>query len=367
MNKLLTHFESKTNDFSVENRIAMAPMTRVRATEYRNVTDEMVKYYQQRSTAGLLITEGVIVSPEGAGYIKTPGIYTKRQMDGWRKVTRAVHQEGGKIFAQIWHCGAVSHPTYHNGFPPKGPSAVNPLTQTYTLDGFKDSVVAQEMTLEDIEEVIRDFELAALRSIDVGFDGVQIHAANGYLFDQFFRSGTNLRTDNYGGSLENRSRLFFEVLERVIAIVGSDKVSVRLSPAGQIQVLPDSNIIETYDYIVRKLNNYDIAFLELLEPTNFLDSVMAERDDSEEIRFEQPVCEHYRNIYDGTLMTNGGYTPDSALEVLEKGSADLVSFGNLYISNPTLVDKIKNGVTEFTPVNKAYMYAGEEKGFTDYI
>ncbi|MGF1880036.1 alkene reductase [Vibrio splendidus] len=367
MNKLLTSFKSKTNDFYVENRVTMAPMTRVRATEYRNVTEEMTTYYQQRATAGLIITEGVIISPEGAGYIKTPGIYTERQINGWKKVTDAVHQEGGKIFAQIWHCGAVSHPTYHGGFPPKGPSKINPSTQTFTLDGFKDSVVAQEMTLEDINEVIRDFELAAIRAVDAGFDGVQIHGANGYLFDQFFRSGTNLRTDNYGGCLENRSRLFFEVLERVIAAVGSSRVAVRLSPAGQIQVLPDSNVIETYDFIVNKLNDYDIAFLELLEPKNFFANLMTESDNSKQICFDRPVCEHYRDIYDGTIMTNGGYTPESALEALEKESADLVSFGNLYISNPTLVGKIRAGITELESVNKDYLYVGEKQGYTDYV
>lgn len=355
----------KLGPYTLKNRVAMAPMTRVRATPERNITDSMVEYYRQRASAGLIITEGTIVCPGGAGYVCTPGIYTARQIEGWKRVTDAVHEREGRIFVQLWHCGSVSHPLYHDGFPPLGVSPVDPKTQTFTVEGFKDSVVPREMSREDIAEVVDYFRRAAVNAMNAGFDGVKIHGSNGYLFDQFIRSGSNTRSDQYGGSVENRARFHFEVLDAVTSEIGQQYTGIRLSPSGLVQVLPEPNTREAYGYVINRLNDYkDLAFLELLESVNFLGDNWETRE-GHDTNMVENVTEHYRKVYKGTLITNNGYNQRTGNGAIEDGIADVVSFGAKFIANPDLVERFAENAP-LNEIDKEHMYQGGDVGYTDY-
>jgi len=353
----------KLGRYTLKNRVVMAPMTRVRATPDNNVTDIMIEYYRQRASAGLIVSEGLIVSPDGAGYIQTGAIWSRRHVTDWKKITDAVHEEGGRIFAQLWHTGAVSNPKFHNGYPPRAPSAVNPNTQTFSADGFLPSVVPREMTTADIKELVDNFRQAAANAIEAGFDGVQLHGGNGYIFDQFLRDGSNKRTDEYGGSIENRARFQFEVLDAVIAEIGEDRVSLRLAPSGVVQVSPESDTRSTYTYVIERLNDYkNLAFLEVLETLR--------SDMVKEVEFDDPsrvedVAKYYREIYKGTFMANGGFTRETGNQTIEEGVADLVSFGAYYIANPDLVERFEQKA-ELNAIDEANMYMGEALGYTDY-
>lgn len=355
----------KLGPYTLKNRIVVAPMTRVRATVDYNVNDMMVEYYRQRASAGLIINEGTIVAPDGAGYIRTGAIYSKRQIAGWKRVTDVVHEEGGRIFCQLWHTGAVSNPVFHNGFPPRAPSAVDPKTETFTTEGFKPSVMPREMDIEDIKEAVDNFRQAAANAIEAGFDGVEIHASNGYIFDQFLRDGSNKRTDEYGGSIENRARFLFEVLDAIVAEIGEDRVGLRLAPSGVVQVSPESDTRATYGYVIERLNNYkNLAFLELLETVVFLEKWDDHEADAD-CDMVKEVAKHYRKIYKGTLITNGGYDQEKGNQAIEEGFADLVSYGNLYISNPDLVERFEQDA-ELNEIDQEHMYEGEEVGYSDY-
>jgi N-ethylmaleimide reductase len=287
----------------------------------------------------------------------------QRLVRAWKKVTDAVHEKGGRIFAQLWHTGAVSHPDHQGGVPPRAPSPVNPNVEVFTATGFQRTVMPREMEWEDIQEVIDNFRTAAVNAMEAGFDGVKIHGANGYLFDQFLRDGSNLRTDEYGGSVENRARFHFEVLDAVTKAIPSNQVGIRLAPSGLVQVAPESNPRETYGYVIERLNDYDLAFLELMESVMFLDEWKAkqEMDDT----YVKEVAKHFRSSYKGTLITNGGYTQETGNKIIEEGHADLVSFGNLYIGNPDLVERFAQNA----PLNendKTTYYTGGPKGYVDY-
>ncbi|MGO4913070.1 alkene reductase [Leeuwenhoekiella sp. W20_SRS_FM14] len=346
-------------DITLKNRVVMAPMTRSRADNPGNVpTDIHVKYYTQRAGAGLIITEGSQVSKRAVGYIHTAGIHTEEQIEGWKKVVDAVHAEDGKIFIQLWHVGRMSHPDFHNGEKPLAPSAVNPNAQAYTQDGFKDTVAPKEMTLAEIEETQQEFVDAAKNALEAGFDGVEIHSSNGYLFHQFFNSKANLRSDNYGGSIENRVRFFFETLDKVKEVVPENKIGVRLNPSlnDVFGIEATEDTIPTFDHIIERLNNYDLAYLHLSEPFT----------DVSDIDFlETEIAKRYRPIYKGNLMINGGFTQDKGNEVIKEGNADLVAFGKLYISNPDLAERFALNA----PIAKwddDTFYTQGAKGYTDY-
>ncbi|QCK15389.1 alkene reductase [Mangrovivirga cuniculi] len=348
---------NKSLDLS--NRIVMAPMTRSRADNDGNVpTDLMAEYYKQRSSAGLIISEGSPISPKAVGYINVPGIYTQAQVEGWKKITKAVHEKNGKIFLQLWHVGRISHPDFHNGDLPLAPSAINPNEKSYTPEGFKDTVTPKKMTIDEIKSTIEDFKNGAVNAINAGFDGVEIHASNGYLLHQFFSSTSNKRTDEYGGSIENRAKILFEIIDAIKKEIPEQKIGVRLNPSlhGIFGMTLNEDTIPTFDYIINQLNNYDLAYLHLSEPFN---------DVSDIPNAETEIAKRYRPIYRGTLMINAHFDQESGNKVIEEGDADLVAYGKLYISNPDLVERFENDA----PLNDYDIdtfYTPGPKGYTDY-
>jgi len=344
---------------ALKNRIVMAPMTRSRSDNPGNVATELTAlYYKQRASAGLIITEGTYISRDAAGYINVPGIYTDEQIAGWKLVTEAVHEQGGKIFAQLWHVGRLSHPDLLGGKLPLAPSALNPKIQAYTPEGFKDTVEAREMTLEDIRKTILDFKQAAINAMAAGFDGVELHAANGYLLHQFFNLYSNTRQDAYGGTIEKRARILFDVLNELRTVIDISKVGVRLNPSlhGAQGMMLDEKSIAVHDYIVGKLNDYDLAYLHLTEPFT---------DVSGNDFAVQEVAKHFRPLYDGTLIINRGFNKQTANKVLEDGDADLVAFGVPFIANPDLVERFKADAPLNQP-DPSTFYTPGEKGYTDY-
>ncbi|APU67407.1 alkene reductase [Christiangramia flava] len=346
-------------NLKLKNRVVMAPMTRSRADNDQNApTDLHATYYRQRAGAGLIITEGSQVSERAVGYINTPGIHTEEQVEGWKKVTEAVHEEGGKIFIQLWHCGRISHPKFHNGDKPLAPSAVNPEEKVYTPDGFEQTVEPQEMSRQEIQETVQEFKHAAVMAKNANFDGVEIHSSNGYLFHQFFNSKSNLRKDDYGGDIANRARFFFEVLEAIAEVWPENQIGCRFNPSlnGVFGITATEDSIPTFDHIIEKLNAYDLAYVHLSEPFT---------DVSDIAYLESEIAKHYRGIYKGTLMINAGFDQESGNKVIEEGDADLVSFGKLFISNPDLPERFKNN-WPLADWDADTFYTPGEKGYTDY-
>lgn len=349
-----------TKNIELKNRVVMAPMTRSRATnKEKAATDELQGlYYEQRASAGLLITEGSQVSKKAVGYINTPGIYSSEQVEGWKKVTKRVHNKGGKIFIQLWHVGRMSHPDFHNGELPLAPSAINPNEKSYTEEGFKDTVTPKAMTISEIKATIQDFKNAASNAVKAGFDGVEIHSSNGYLFHQFFTATSNTRTDEYGGSIENRSRFFFEVLDEMKQVIPQEKIGVRFNPSlnGLFGITMDEETIPTFEYIIKKLNDYNLAYVHLSEPFT----------DVSNIPFAvTEIAKHFRPLYNGTLMINSGFNKESGNKVIENGYADLVAYGKPYISNPDLVERFRDNVA-LAEWDESTFYVPGEKGYTDY-
>lgn len=349
----------KLGDIELKNRVIMAPMTRSRADNPGNIpNDIMVEYYRQRSSAGLIITEGSQISKRAVGYINTPGIYSDEQVEGWKKITEAVHEKDGKIFIQLWHVGRMSHPDFHGGELPLSASAINPNSKSYTPKGFKDTVAPKAMTIDEIKETIADYGKAAANSVKAGFDGVELHSSNGYLLHQFFNSTSNIRTDEYGGSIENRARILFEVLDEMKKHIPENRIGVRLNPSlhGIFGTVLDENTIPTFDYIIEKLNDYDLAYLHLSEPFN----------DVSEVKYaEKEIAKRYRPVYRGTLMINTNFNRERGNKIIEDGLADLVAYGKPFISNPDLVERFKVNA----PLNEwdeSTFYVPGEKGYTDY-
>jgi N-ethylmaleimide reductase len=339
--------------------MVMAPMTRSRSDNAGNVATALTAtYYEQRATAGLIITEGTFISKKAVGFINVPGIYSDDQVAGWKLVTDAVHAKGGKIFAQIWHVGRMSHPDLHNGELPLAPSAINPNAKAFTNNGFVDTVVPAAMTTEDIQQTIRDFTQAAANAVKAGFDGVELHGANGYLLHQFFNGCSNQRTDAYGGSIENRARILFEILDALKAVIPMNRVGVRLNPSmhNAQGMLVDELTIPTHEYIVKELNNYGLAYLHLTEPFVPVDDVP---------HAVTKVAKHFRPLYKGTLIINKGFDKAKAIQVLEDGDADLVAFGVPFIANPDLVKRYETDAPLNTP-DQATFYVPGAKGYTDY-
>lgn len=359
MEKSILFSPYELSGLTLQNRMVMAPMTRSRSDNEGNVATVLTaQYYEQRATAGLIITEGTFISKKAVGFINVPGIYSDDQVAGWKLVTDAVHAKGGKIFAQIWHVGRMSHPDLHNGELPLAPSAINPNAKAYTQNGFVDTVVPAAMTTEDIQQTIRDFTQAAANAVKAGFDGVELHGANGYLLHQFFNGCSNQRTDAYGGSIENRARILFEILDALKAVIPMNRVGVRLNPSmhNAQGMLVDELTIPTHEYIVKELNNYGLAYLHLTEPFVPVDDVP---------HAVTKVAKHFRPLYKGTLIINKGFDKAKAIQVLEDGDADLVAFGVPFIANPDLVKRYETDAPLNTP-DQATFYVPGAKGYTDY-
>lgn len=336
----------------------MAPMTRRRAeNDDLAANDLMALYYRQRASCGLIIAEGSQISPQAYGYTNSPGCFTRKQVAGWKKVTGAVHQEGGKIFLQLWHVGPYSHALLQPGQQsPLSASPVKPDGEVLTSRGRLPYDWARAMTKEDIWQTIADFGKAAANASQAGFDGVEIHGAHAYVIDQFIMDGTNKRNDEFGGSVENRSKFLFLIVEEVLKYLPPEKVGLRLSPASVKPRMEDSQPLKTYGYIVEKLNDYQLAYLhisEMMTPEERMSSPL------------RGVVPFYRNLYKGNLISCGGHTAESATRMLKEDQADLIAFGKPFISNPDLVDKLKNSIP-LTPWEKDTFYHGGEKGYVDY-
>ncbi|WP_439880582.1 alkene reductase [Pontibacter sp. MBLB2868] len=347
------------HDLELNNRVIMAPMTRSRANNEGNVpTELMATYYRQRAGAGLIISEGSQISKQAVGYVNTPGIYSKEQVEGWKQITEAVHEEGGKIFLQLWHVGRMSHPDFHDGELPVAPSAINPNDKSFTPQGFKDTVAPRALTIPEIKQIVQDFKNAAQNAIEAGFDGVEIHASNGYLLHQFFASTSNTRTDVYGGSIENRARILFEVIDAIKEVVATEKVGVRLNPSlnGIFGMTLNEDTIPTFDYIVENLNKYDLAYLHLSEPFN---------DVSDLPHAEPHIAKRYRPMYNGNLIINAGFTQEKGNKVIEAGDADMVAFGVPFIANPDLPERFEQDA-ELQQPDKDTFYTPGAKGYIDY-
>jgi N-ethylmaleimide reductase len=347
-------------NITLKNRIVMAPMTRSRADNEGNVpTDELHGlYYEQRASAGLIITEGAQVSKQAVGYIYTAGIYSDEQVAGWKRVTKRVHDAGGKIFIQLWHVGRMSHPDFHNGELPLSASALNPEAKSFTPEGFKDTVTPKEMTIEDIKKTVQDFKNAAANAVKAGFDGVEIHSSNGYLFHQFFNGSSNKRTDAYGGSTENKARFFFEVLDAMKEVIPQEKIGARFNPSlnGLFGMTMDEDTIPTFEYIIKKLNDYNLAYIHLSEPFT----------DVSEIPYAvSEIAKHFRPLYNGTLMINTSFDKEKGNKIIEDGLADLVAYGKPFISNPDLVERFENNL-ELADWDQDTFYTTGAKGYTDY-
>jgi N-ethylmaleimide reductase len=336
--------------------MAMAPMTRNRAGA-GNVPQPMnVEYYAQRASAGLIITEGAQIAPEAVGYLGTPGIHSPEQVAGWEKVTEAVHAKDGRIFLQLWHCGRISHPTLlPGGMLPLAPSAITPSGQVHTHEGKKPFVTPHALTLEEIPGVIGQFRSAAANALAAGFDGVEIHGANGYLLDQFLRDGSNQRTDAYGGSIENRARFMLEVTEAVCEVWGADRVGIRLSPLQPYTDMRDSNPETTFGYTVEALNRFGLAYLHVTEMGKDSPGASGPAFDLAKLR----------KIWRGVYITNSGYDLARGNSSLAAGFADMIAFGVPFLANPDLPERY----ARWAPLNKAEpatFYGGDEHGYTDY-
>ena len=342
---------------TLPNRVVMAPMTRNRAENKDLVpVDIMATYYAQRASAGLLITEGSQVSAQGVGYMNTPGIHSESQVEGWKKVTRAVHESGGRIFLQLWHVGRISHPDLLGGRLPVAPSAIDPEVDVYTPQGPKKSVTPRALETKEVEGVVAEFARGAENAIRAGFDGVEIHGANGYLIEQFLRDKTNKRTDRYGGSVENRSRILFEIIEAVAAAAGRNRTGLRLSPANVWNIPADSDTKGLYDFIIGRLSGTGLAYLHLREKAADVSSIP---------NMVENVTAHYRPRFKGILMTNTGFDRESGNRVIESGLADLVAFGVSFISNPDLVERFSKK-TPLSSADSSTFYMGGAKGYIDY-
>lgn len=346
-------------DLELKNRIVMAPMTRSRTDNPGNVPTELhATYYAQRASAGLLITEGSQVSKIAVGYINTPGIYAPEQVEGWKKTTAAVHEKGGVIFIQLWHVGRMSHPDFHQGALPLSASAINPHSISYTPEGFKDTVTPKEMTLEEIQQTVLDFKNAAKNAMEAGFDGVEIHSSNGYLFHQFFNGTSNVRTDQYGGNIENRARILFEVIDAIKEVMPENRIGLRLNPSlhGVFGMTMDEETIPTFDYIINKLNEYSLAYLHLSEPFTDVSALAFS---------EKEIAKRYRPIYKGTIIINAAFDQEKGNQVIADGFADAVAYGKPFISNPDLVERFENHAP-LAEYDTATFYTPGEKGYTDY-
>lgn len=340
---------TRLGPLSLPNRVVMAPMTRSRADAAGNPTPLMAEYYAQRASAGLIISEGVVVSPQGKGYPNTPGIFTEEQAAKWSRIVERVHGAGGRIFAQLWHVGRLSDPSMQpGGALPVAPSAVAADGELYTAEGMKPFPTPRALEIGEIPGVISQFRAAAILAKRAGFDGVEIHGANGYLIDQFLRDGSNRRTDRYGGSLENRSRLLLEVVQAVRSVYDADRVGVRISPLFSMWGMYDSAPEATFGYAVSALREHQLAYLHVVEN-----------------RSEAFDWQALRRAFGGRYIANGGYDLESGSAAIQTEAADLVSFGSPFIANPDLVERFRRRAP-LQSGDRATFFVGGAEGYTDY-
>jgi N-ethylmaleimide reductase len=344
----------KLGDVELPNRILMAPMTRNRAAAGNVPTALNATYYSQRASAGLIISEATQVTPQGVGYPNTPGIHSDEQVEGWREVTRAVHAQGGRIFLQLWHVGRISHPELQpGGVLPVAPSAIAPEGNAMTYTGFKPFVVPRALDAAEIPAVVQQFGEGARRARAAGFDGVEVHAANGYLIDQFLRSGSNTRSDEYGGPVEHRLRFLLEVTAAVCeAWGGGGRVGVRLSPTGAFNSMRDDDPMATFTAAAAALDRFSLAYLHVVEA----------RPIAAGLPFVTPAM---RAAFHGPLVLNGGFDRDTAEAALRRGEGDAVAFASLYLANPDLPERFAAGAP-LNALDRATMYGGGAAGYTDY-
>jgi N-ethylmaleimide reductase len=341
---------------TLPNRVVMAPMTRNRAGPGNVPTPLNATYYAQRASAGLIVSEATQVSPQGVGYPGTPGIHSDEQVTGWKLVTDAVHKAGGRIYLQLWHVGRISHPSLQpGGTLPVAPSAIAPAGQAMTYDGMKPFVTPRALETAEIAGIVDDFRRGARNARQAGFDGVELHGANGYLIDQFLRDGSNKRTDRYGGSAANRARLLIEVTEALVGEWGADRVGVRLSPTAPFNDMADSNPAATFSTAVGELNRFGLAYLHVVEP---IAGDPVPSGETPDIRF-------FRKTWRGVLIGNKGYDLARANAVVRDGAADLVSFAALFLANPDLPERFRRG-GPFNPPDRKTFYGGSAGGYTDY-
>ena len=340
----------------LKNRLVMSPMTRSRAVE-GNVPNPLAPtYYAQRASAGLIVTEATQVSPQGVGYIRTPGIHSPEQVAGWRQVTDAVHRAGGKIFAQLWHVGRISHPDFHDGALPVAPSAIAADGEVFTTRGRTKMVTPRALELNELPGIVAQFRKGAENAQAAGFDGVELHGANGYLLDQFLRDGANRRTDAYGGSVRNRARLALEVTQAVVAVWGPERVGYKISPNSAFNSMSDSDPIATFSYLADELSRLRLLYLHATE------GVAGPMAAPAGTVLAAPVL---RKRFRGTLILNGGYDAHSAEAAIARGNADLIAFGVPFLANPDLPVRYAKRVPLNVP-DQATFYAGEAKGYIDY-
>lgn len=346
MSNLLTPV--RVGDLTLPNRIWMAPLTRSRAGAARVPNDLMVEYYRQRAGAGLILSEATAVTPEGVGYADTPGIWSHEQVQGWKAVTRAVHEAGGHIFMQLWHVGRISHPSFLNGALPVAPSAIAPKGHVSLVRPPTPYVVPRALGRDELPRIVEQYRLGAANALAAGFDGVEIHGANGYLLDQFLQDGTNHRTDDYGGSIEKRARLMLEVTDAVIGVWGASRVGMHLSPRGDAHDMGDSDPLATFSHVARELGKRRLAFLAVREHTG------AGR-----------IGPQLKQAFGGVYVANEGFDQASGEAVLAAGEADAVAYGRLFIANPDLPKRFATGAALNVPDGSTF-YAGGARGYTDY-
>jgi N-ethylmaleimide reductase len=346
----------RLGDLELANRLVMSPMTRSRAVD-GNVPNPLAPtYYAQRASAGLIVTEATQVSPQGVGYIRTPGMHSAAQVAGWKRITEAVHRAGGKIFAQLWHVGRVSHPDFHDGALPVAPSALPVDGEAFTSRGRTKLVTPRALKTEELPGIVAQFRTAAENAKAAGFDGVELHGANGYLLDQFLRDGANHRSDAYGGSIENRVRFPLEVADAVTSVWDPRRVGYKLSPYFSGYSMSDSNPIETFSFIAAELNKRGLLYLHVTEPVAGPSAIPAGT------RRVTPIL---RETFHGALIVNGGYDAKSGHAAVVRGEADLVAFGVPFLANPDLPARYRDNAALNAP-DQATFYAGEEKGYVDY-
>jgi N-ethylmaleimide reductase len=346
---------------ALSNRIVMAPMTRARSSQPGNIPNRMMaEYYAQRAAAGLIVTEATQISKESQGYSFTPGIHTQEQIDGWKLVTDAVHKAGGRIFVQLWHVGRISHPVFHDGAAPVAPSAIQPRgTQVWIVgdDGvgrMVDIPTPRALTVAEIAVIVDDFRKAAANAIEAGFDGIELHGGNGYLIDQFLRTVSNQRTDQYGGSVDNRVRFLREVVAAVSEEIGAHRVGVRLAPYITFKDMADPAIVDTILYAAAELEKQNIAYIHLSE---------ADWDDAPTI--PEDFRRQLRSAYSGRIIVAGRYDKDRAGKILADGLADLVAFGRPFVANPDLPKRLQENLA-LADLDGASLFGGDQRGYTDY-
>lgn len=338
----------KLGDLTLPNRIIMAPLTRQRAGVERIPNDLMVEYYRQRASAGLILTEATSIDPMGVGYADTPGIWNQDQINGWKKVTSAIHEKGGRIFLQLWHVGRISDPSFLNGQTPVAPSAIASGGHVSLIRPEKPFVTPRALETHEVEEIVQKYKQAGINAKEAGFDGVEVHGANGYLIDQFLQSKTNIRTDKYGGRIENRARFLLEITDELIKIWGAGRVGMHLAPASDSHDIGDANPSETFSYVARELGKRKIAFIFTRE---------GQRDNYLTVEIKKQ--------FGGVVIANQGLSPADASNLIKSGTVDAVAWGKYYISNPDLVERLRKDIP-WAPFNTATFYFGGAKGYVDY-